>query len=37
MKPVLVTPNLDREIRVKVNTLDFTMGGILLIKCEDEK
>jgi len=34
MEPVLVIPNLDGEMRVEV---DFTMEGILLIKCEDEK
>ena len=34
MEPVLVTPNLDGEMRVEV---DFTMEGILLIKCEDKK
>jgi len=36
-EPVLVTPDLDREIRVEVDALDFAIGGVLLIKCEDEK
>jgi len=36
-EPVLVTPNLDKEMRVEADMSDFTMGGILLIKCEDKK
>ena len=36
-EPVLVTPDLDREIRVEVDALDFAIGRVLLIKCEDEK
>jgi len=34
---VLVTPDLDREMRVKADASDFAMGGILSMKCEDEK
>ena len=34
---VLVIPDLDREMRVEVDTSDFAMGGVLLMKCEDEK
>ena len=37
IEPVLVTPVLNREMRVKVDTSDFTTGGVLLIKCKDEK
>ena len=37
MEPVLVTPNLDKEMRVEVNVSDFATGGVLLMKCEDEK
>jgi len=36
-EPVLVTPDLDKEIRVEADTLDFAMGGVLLMKCEDER
>ena len=36
-EPVLVTPDLDREIRVEVDASDFAIGGVLLIKCEDKK
>ena len=34
---VLVTPNLDKEMRVEADASDFAMGGVLLIKCEDER
>ena len=37
IEPVLVTPDLDREIRVEVDASDFAIGGVLLIKCEDKK
>jgi len=37
MEPVLVTPNLDKEIRVEVDASDFATGGVLSMKCEDEK
>jgi len=33
----LVTPDLDREMRVEVNASDFAMEGVLLMKCEDER
>jgi len=36
-EPVLVTSDLDKEMRVKVDASDFVMGGVLLMKCEDEK
>ena len=34
---VLVTPDLDKEIRVKTNTSNFAMEGVLLMKCEDKR
>jgi len=34
---VLVTPDLDREMRVKVDASDFVTEGVLSMKCEDEK
>ena len=37
MEPVLVTPDLDREMRVKADASDFATRGVLLMKCEDEK
>jgi len=36
-EPVLVIPDLDKEMRVEADALDFVIGGVLLIKCEDEK
>jgi len=36
-EPVLIMPELDKEIRVEVDTSDFAMGGVLLMKCEDER
>ena len=36
-EPVLVTPDLDKEMRVKADVSDFAMGGVLLMKCEDER
>ena len=37
MEPVLVTLDLDKEIRVEVDMSDCTTGGVLLMKCEDER
>jgi len=37
MRLVLVAPDLDKEIRVEANTLEYTMRGVLSIKCENEK
>jgi len=34
-KLVLATPNLDKKMRVEVDTLDYAMGRVLLMKCED--
>ena len=36
-EPILVTSDLDKEMRVEVDASDFAMGGVLLMKCEDEK
>jgi len=36
-EPVLVTPDLDKGMRVKVDTSDFATGGVLSMKCENEK
>ena len=33
---VLVTPDLDREMRVEANTSDFATREVLSMKCEDE-
>jgi len=34
---VLVAPDLDREMRVEADALEYATGGVLSIKCEDEK
>jgi len=36
-EPVLVTLDLDKEMRVEADASDFAMGGVLLMKCEDER
>ena len=36
-EPVLVTPDLDKEMRVEADASDFATGRVLLMKCEDEK
>ena len=34
---VLVTPDLDKKIRIEVDTSDYVTGRVLSIECEDEK
>ena len=34
---VLVMLDLDRKIRVEANVSDFATGGVLSMKCEDER
>ena len=34
---VLIVLDLDKKIRMKVNTSDYAMGGVLFIECEDRK
>jgi len=36
-EPVLAIPDIDREMRVEVDTSNYAMGGVLSIKCEDGK
>ena len=36
-EPVLAAPDLDKEMRVEVDTSDYATGGVLFIKCEDER
>ena len=33
----MVTPDLDKEMRVEADTSDFAIGGVLSMKCEDKK
>jgi len=37
MEPVLVTPDLDKKMRVEVDASDFATGGVLSMKCKDER
>ena len=36
-KPVLAAPDLDKEFRVEANASNYTTGGVLSMKCLDEK
>jgi len=36
-RPVLVALDLDKEIRVEADALEYTIGGVLSMRCEDEK
>ena len=36
-EPILVAPDLDRKMRIEVDTSDFAIGGVLSIECEDGK
>ena len=33
----MVTPDLDKEIRVEADVSDFATGGVLSVKCENER
>jgi len=37
MQPVLVAPDLDKEMRVEVDASEYAIGGVLSMKCEDDK
>jgi len=36
-RPLLVAPDLDKEFRVESNASNFATGGVLSIKCKDNK
>ena len=36
-EPVLVTPDLDKEMRVEADVSDFATGRVLSMKCKDKK
>ena len=36
-EPVLAIPDIDREMRVEVDALDYATGGVLSLKYEDGK
>ena len=35
-RPILATPDLDKEFRVEADASNFVTGGVLSVKCEDE-
>ena len=35
-RPVLVTPEVDKEFRVEADASNFTTGGVLSVKCDDD-
>ena len=37
MEPVLVTSDLNKEMRVEADASDFVTGGVLSIKCKDKR
>ena len=37
MEPVLITLDLDKKMRLEADTSDFATGGVLSMKCKDEK
>jgi len=37
MELVLVTPDLDKEMRVEADASDFAIGEVLSMKCEDKR
>jgi len=34
-EPVLAVPDIDKKMRMEVNALDYTTGGVLSMECED--
>ena len=34
---MLAVPDLDKKIRMEVDTLDYAMGGVLSMECKDGK
>jgi len=36
-KPVLATPDLNKEMKVEADTSDYATEGVLLTKCENGK
>ena len=36
-KPVSIVPDLNRKIRIEINTSDFATGGVLSMEYEDKE
>ena len=37
IEPVLAAPDLDKKMRMKVDMLDYAMGGVLSMECGNER
>ena len=35
-RPMLATPKLDKEFRVKADASNFATGGVLSVKCDND-
>jgi len=35
-RPVLASPNLDKEFRIEADTSNYATGGVLSMKCSNE-
>ena len=36
-EPILITLDLDKKMRMKVDGLDYVIVGVLFMQCDDEK
>ena len=36
-EPVLAVPDIDKKMRMEVDTLDYTTGEVLSMECEDSR
>ena len=34
-EPILAAPDIDKKMRMEVDALDYVMGGVLSMECED--
>ena len=34
-EPVLAAPDIDKKMRIEVDTSDYAIGGVLSMECED--
>jgi len=37
IQPVLVAPDLNKEMRVEADASEYVTGGVLLMRCKDNK
>jgi len=36
-EPILVAPDFDKKKRIKIDALDYVIGGMLSMECEDRR